>query len=128
FDQVTTGAGNDLERATELARKMVCSFGMSDKLGPVTFGKKEEQIFLGREFAQHQDYSEETAQLIDKEVRAIVEKAEATATRILTDHRTALERLARTLLEKEIVDGDEIDEIIADAGGLPEPAPEPANV
>ena len=71
-EDVSTGAGNDLERATDLARKMVCAWGMSDKLGPLTFGKKEEQIFLGREIAQHRDYSEDTAERIDEEVRRII--------------------------------------------------------
>jgi cell division protease FtsH len=128
FGQVTTGAGNDLERSTELARRMVCNWGMSDVIGPVTFGKKEEQIFLGREFAQHNDYSEETAKLIDSEVRKIIEKAETTAHRILSEHRPALDRLTKVLLEKETVDGSEIDEIIADPGGTPEPTPAPAEV
>ncbi|MFQ5606674.1 MAG: ATP-dependent zinc metalloprotease FtsH [Candidatus Zixiibacteriota bacterium] len=117
FDQLTTGAGNDLERSTELARRMVCNWGMSDEIGPVTFGKKEEQIFLGREFAQHQDFSEETARLIDQEVRKIIEKAEGTATRILTEHRTSLEKLSRALLEKETIDGSEIDSIIEETEG-----------
>lgn len=128
FGQVTTGAGNDLERSTELARRMVCNWGMSEALGAVTFGKKEEQIFLGREFAQHQDYSEETARLIDAEIRKIIETAEATAHRILTEHRPALDKLTKRLLERETVDGEEIDEIIAEDGGKPEPKPEPAEV
>ena len=128
FDQLTTGAGNDLERSTDVARRMVCSWGMSGELGPVTFGKKEEQIFLGREFAQHQDYSEETARIIDREVRAIVEKAEETATRILVAHRAELKKIAERLLEKETIDGEEIDAIIADTEGPKEPTTEPASV
>lgn len=127
FDQLTTGAGNDLERSTELARNMVCKWGMSDEIGPVTFGKKEEQIFLGREFAQHQDYSEETAKLIDIEVRKIIEKAENTATRILTANRKALELLASALLERETIEGHEIDEFIGESKGPKQEVSEPAS-
>jgi cell division protease FtsH len=112
FDELTTGAGNDIERATELARKMVCEWGMSEKLGPLTFGKKEEQIFLGREIATHRDYSEDTAQEIDKEVRRIVEEAEEETTRLLSANLDKLHLLANALLEKEILDGEEIDKIL----------------
>jgi len=108
----TTGAGNDIERATEIARKMVCEWGMSEKLGPLTFGQKEEQIFLGREFAQHRDYSEETAQLIDNEIRAIVSHSYEKARDLLRQHMTTLHQLANTLLEKEALDGRQIDLII----------------
>lgn len=108
----TTGAGNDLERATELARKMVCEWGMSDELGPLTFGKKEEQIFLGREIAQHRDYSEETAIKIDQEVNKIVTSSYEKAKRLIIENVNALHRLASALLEKESLDGKEIDEII----------------
>ncbi|MCX5886997.1 MAG: ATP-dependent zinc metalloprotease FtsH [Proteobacteria bacterium] len=108
----TTGAGNDLERATELARKMVCEWGMSDELGPLTFGKKEEQIFLGREIAQHRDYSEETAIKIDQEVNKIVTSSYEKAKRLIIENLDALHRLASALLEKESLDGKEIDEII----------------
>lgn len=101
FDQLDTGAGNDLERATKLARKMVCNWGMSEKLGAVTFGKTEEHIFLGREFAQHSDYSEATAVMIDQEIRSFVDAAEGTAKRILTDHIDKLHQLAKTLLERD---------------------------
>ncbi len=128
FNQYTTGAGNDLERSSGLARRMVCSWGMSDELGPVTFGKKEEQIFLGREFAQHQDFSEETAKLIDSEVRKILETAEETATRILSAHRAELDKVTKLLLEKETIDGKEIDEIIAEIQGPKEPASKSATV
>jgi cell division protease FtsH len=112
FNELTTGAGNDLERATQLARKMVCEWGMSEKLGPVTFGKKEEEIFLGREIAQHRDYSEQTAVLIDEEVKKIVNKAMTRADKILKDNEPILHRLAEALLEREILDGEEIDKII----------------
>ncbi len=108
----TTGAGNDIERCTEIARKMVCEWGMSEKLGPLTFGKKEEQIFLGREFAQHRDYSEETARLIDQEVRAIVTQSYERAKEILVQNMGILHKLANTLLEKEVLDGNQIDAII----------------
>ena len=107
----TTGAGNDIERGTELARKMVCEWGMSE-LGPVTFGKKEEQIFLGREIAQHRDYSEATAVKIDEEVRKIVDGAYARARNIIEEHSDALVRIAETLLEREVLEGDEIKALI----------------
>ena len=112
FNELTTGAGNDIERATELARKMVCEWGMSEKLGPLTFGKKGEEIFLGREIARHRDYSEETARLIDAEVKRFVEEAEEEASRILKEHMEALKKLAETLLEKEVLDGAEIKRIV----------------
>jgi cell division protease FtsH len=112
FNELSTGAANDLERATGLARKMVCEWGMSEKLGPLTFGKKEEQIFLGREIATHRDYSEQTAQEIDKEVKRIVEEAESKATELLTANVDKLHLLANALLEREILDGDEIDRIL----------------
>jgi len=108
----TTGAGNDIERATEIARKMVCEWGMSEKLGPLTFGQKEEQIFLGREFSQHRDYSEETARLIDNEVRAIVSQSYEKAKDILQRNMAILHQLANSLLEKEVLDGRQIDSII----------------
>ena len=108
----TTGAGNDIERATEIARRMVCEWGMSEKLGPLTFGQKEEQIFLGREFTQHRDYSEETAHLIDNEIRAIVTSSYERAKDIIQKNLDILHRLAKTLLEKEVLDGFQIDQII----------------
>lgn len=114
--ELTTGAGNDLERATALARKMVCEWGMSDKLGPVTFGQKQEAIFLGRDFTRHQDYSEATARDIDQEVRDIVTTCYDRAKRLLGSHLDVLHRVAKTLLEKEVVDGAEIQRIIE--GGI----------
>jgi len=127
FNQLDTGAGNDLERATKLARKMVCNWGMSEKVGPVTFGKTEEHIFLGREMAQQRDYSEETAVMIDQEVRRFIEEAEARAKDILTKNVDKLHALANALLEKEIVDGREMDEIIGmSPDGSSEPVEEPA--
>jgi cell division protease FtsH len=104
---MTTGAGNDIERATDLARKMVCEWGMSD-LGPLSFGKKEEQIFLGREIAQHRDYSEATAIKIDEEVRKTVERAYERARQVIDDRSDALVRIAEALLEREVLDGAEV--------------------
>ena len=112
LEQLTTGAGNDLERATELARKMICEWGMSEELGPLTFGKKEEQIFLGREIAQHRDYSEETARKIDQEVKRLILEAYDKAQTLLKENLEILHRLAQSLLEKETLDGETIDRII----------------
>jgi cell division protease FtsH len=108
----TTGAGNDIERSTEIARKMVCEWGMSANLGPLAYGKKEEQIFLGREFAQHRDYSEDTARLIDNEIRDIVTQGYERAREIIQTNLAILHKLANTLLEKEALDGHQIDRII----------------
>jgi len=108
----TTGAGNDIERSTEIARKMVCEWGMSENLGPLAYGKKEEQIFLGREFAQHRDYSEDTARLIDNEIRDIVTQGHERAKDIIQTNMTILQKLANTLLEKEVLDGNQIEAII----------------
>ena len=112
LNRQTTGAGNDIERSTEIARKMVCEWGMSDTLGPLAFGKKEEQIFLGREFTQHRDYSEQTARLIDDEIRRIVTESYEKAKEIVDREMAALHRLAMALLEKEVLDGIQIDQII----------------
>lgn len=112
FDEYTTGAGNDIERATELARKMVCEWGMSEKLGPLTFGKKDEEIFLGKEIARHRDYSEKTARCIDEEIRNIVTSAEHETEKLLKENIEALHALAKKLLEKEILDGNQINKIV----------------
>jgi cell division protease FtsH len=116
---ITTGAGNDIERASDLARKMVCEWGMSDVMGPLAFGKKEEQIFLGREIAQHQDYSEDTAVMIDREVRAMVQSAHDKAKAILLARKDALLKMADELLTREVLDGDQVRRIVAGepAGG-----------
>ena len=111
FNHLTTGAANDLERATALARKMVCELGMSEDLGPLTFGKKEEMVFLGREIATHQDYSEQTAQLIDQEVRQLVEGAYNRALGLLRDNLDKLHLIANALLEREVIDGDEMQRV-----------------
>jgi cell division protease FtsH len=114
---MTTGAGNDLQRATDLARKMVCEWGMSDKLGPLTFGKREEQIFLGKEFSKHKEYSEKTAEEIDGEVKAIVAERYEYAKRLLIDNKTALVNLAEALLDRETLDASEIDKIVQGSNG-----------
>ncbi|HVN21567.1 MAG TPA: ATP-dependent zinc metalloprotease FtsH [Dongiaceae bacterium] len=120
---MSTGAGNDIERATDMARKMVCEWGMSE-LGPLTFGKKEEQIFLGREIAQHRDYSEDTAIKIDQEVRKLVNYGYTTAKQILSENRDTLEKVARALIEREVLDANEI-KLLVDGKELP-PMPPPA--
>ncbi|MBC7396982.1 MAG: ATP-dependent metallopeptidase FtsH/Yme1/Tma family protein [Bdellovibrionales bacterium] len=112
FNQKTTGAGNDIERATDIARRMVCEWGMSDILGPLTFGKKEGEVFLGRDLAQHRDYSEQTAQTIDREVHDIVERNYQVAKQIVAENIAALHRLAEALLEYETIDGEEVDKLI----------------
>jgi cell division protease FtsH len=113
FNQITTGAQNDIEQATEMARKMVCEWGMSEALGPLTYGKKEEAIFLGKEFNRHQDYSEATALKIDAEIKRIVSEQYDRATRLLTDKRDVLVRLAEALLEHEVLDATQINQVIA---------------
>jgi cell division protease FtsH len=115
FNQITTGAGNDIERATDLARKMVCEWGMSDELGPLTFGKKDEEIFLGREIATRRDYSEDVAIKIDSEVKKLVTDNYERTKRILLENMAALKALAEALLEKEVLDAPEIDKIIQGA-------------
>jgi cell division protease FtsH len=110
--QLTSGAANDIRMATEISRRMVCEWGMSEKLGPIAFGKHEELVFLGREISQQKDYSESTAQIIDEEVRKFVEEAEERAKSILASNLDKLHMLAATLLEREILDGEEIDRLL----------------
>ncbi len=112
---LTTGAGDDLEKATVMARKMACEWGMSEKMGPLTFGKKEELIFLGREIAQHQDYSESTAMMIDQEVKRLVLEAYERAKQVISSNREELVRVAEALLEYEVLDGDEVTSLIKGA-------------
>jgi len=109
---ITTGAHNDIERATSTARKMVCEWGMSEKLGPLQYGQKEEPIFIGKEIARHKDYSEKTSQMIDEEIRSIVDDAYKKAWEELTKHKDSLDKLAKRLLEKEVLDRKEIEEIV----------------
>jgi cell division protease FtsH len=117
LNQMSTGAGSDLETATDLARRMVCEYGMS-RLGPLTFGKKEEQIFLGREIAQHRDFSEETARQIDQEVRRLIDEAYQSAHTILEAHQDAMHRIAAALLERETIDAEEV-RMLIDGEELP---------
>ena len=112
FNELTTGAGNDIEQATQISRKMVCEWGMSDVLGPMTFGKKNEEIFLGREIQSHRDFSEVTARMIDEEVVRIVRKAQSTAEQVLNDNIDLLHNLAKALLEHETIDGVEVNAIM----------------
>jgi len=114
FDEITTGAGNDIERASELARKMVCEWGMSEELGPLAYGKKEEQIFLGREISQHRDYSEETARKIDEAVKKIVLDANDRVTLLLDENMDILKAIAAELLDKETIMLEDMDRIIVE--------------
>ncbi|NUO19088.1 ATP-dependent zinc metalloprotease FtsH [bacterium] len=116
FGEVTSGAANDLKRASEIARTMVTRWGMSDKLGPITYGQKQEEVFLGRDYTTHQDYSDETAHAIDQAVRELVEGAEKRSHEILNRERRRLDKLAETLVEKESLSGEEIRELL----GLPQ--------
>jgi cell division protease FtsH len=111
-DKVTTGAGNDIERATALARRMVTQFGMSERIGPLAVGDKEQEIFLGREFAQRREISERTAQMVDDEVKRLVDEAYARATQILAENRDLLDRIADALLERETIDREDLDRLV----------------
>jgi cell division protease FtsH len=129
FGRITPGAGNDIERATELARKMVCEWGMSDKLGPLTFGKREGEIFLGKDMNQQKDYSEETARQIDSEVRSIVMEAYERAEKLLTDNRDKLDAVSAALLDRETLDSVEFEALMAGEKLPPKPIePEPTRV
>jgi cell division protease FtsH len=112
FHELTTGAGNDIERSTEIARKMVCEWGMSEKLGPLAYGQKDEEIFLGKQITRHRNFSEDTAIAIDEEIKKIVNTCMKRAEKILTDNLETLHRLAGALLEREILDAGEIDAVI----------------
>jgi cell division protease FtsH len=128
FGEITTGAANDFEKATELARKMVTEFGMSERLGPLTLGTKHGPVFLGRDLVESRNYSDEIAYEIDKEVRRIIDECYGEARQVLTEHKAVLERIARALLERESLDSDELDTLIAGKPLPPEnpPAPAPA--
>jgi cell division protease FtsH len=123
FGERTSGAGNDLERVTEIARKMVCEWGMSEKVGPITFGKGEEQIFLGKELARPKDYSEETAVEIDNEIRRIVGENYTKAKAVLEENIDLLHRLTEVLLDKEVIDGKELDELVREFKSKDFPTP-----
>lgn len=112
FGDITTGAQNDLERATAIAREMICEYGMSERLGPLTLGKKHRQVFLGKDIVEDRNYSEEVAYAIDQEIRQLIDKCYSMAEKIIIEHRDKLERLAKTLLEREVLEGDDIDRIL----------------
>ncbi len=122
FAEKTTGAGNDIERATQLARNMVCEWGMSDKLGPLAFGKKEGEVFLGRDMAAVQTYSEQTAREIDAEVRRIVTEQYERAKKVLLDNKAMLDKIAAALLAHETLDAADIDTLMA-GGTISRPPP-----
>jgi len=113
FNDVTTGAANDLEQATKLARKMVTEYGMSERLGPLTFGRKEELVFLGREIGEQRNYSEEVAKSIDEEIRRFISEAHEKAKSILTQHKDTLIRLAKKLIEVETLEGEELEAVLS---------------
>jgi cell division protease FtsH len=119
FGDITTGAHDDLNKATSLARSMVCEYGMSEKLGPLTFGKENGMVFLGRDIGEERHYSEETAQLIDSEIKRIIDEAYVAAKKTLTDNRDKLEMLAKRLLERETLEGNEVREML----GIPLESP-----
>jgi cell division protease FtsH len=124
FNEMTTGGADDIERATMIARKMATDYGMSDKLGPRTFGHKEELVFLGREITEQRNYSEKVAQLIDEEVHRLIEQASQTATRILTEDKDRLIRIAQELIAKETLEGEELEAVLSEA---PPPLPKVAS-
>ena len=129
FDEITTGAQNDIETATEMAHRMVCEFGMSERLGNLTYGKRERQMFLGRDLFEERNYSEQTAVLIDEEVRRLIDTAYERARQALLAHRAQLDLLAQALLEKEVLDGEEVKRLVGPitAPAAPEPAPPSGN-
>ena len=112
FNEITTGAQNDLEKVTDLARKMVTNFGMSEKMGPMTFGKRNEHVFLGRDFGHERNFSEEVASIIDREIKSIVEERYKFAKQILSENKDVMDEIVKVLLEKETLDEKEVDEII----------------
>jgi cell division protease FtsH len=121
---ITTGAGNDIERATELARRMVCEWGMS-RLGPLSYGGKDEPVFLGRDFAQRSDYSEDTALQIDRETQRLVNEGYQKATQVFTEQRPVLDRISRELLEHESLDGEAIHACRTHPRNVRRPQPQP---
>ncbi|MBI4395813.1 MAG: cell division protein FtsH, partial [Elusimicrobia bacterium] len=112
FSEVTTGAQDDLSKATQIAHKMVCEYGMSERLGPITYRKKSEETFLGRDLVESQPYSDQTAQAIDEEIKRIIAESQETVRNILSDNRPKLEALAKSLVEKEVLDGEAINRIV----------------
>ena len=128
FNEITTGSQNDIKVATELARRMVTDYGMSDKLGPRTFGDKQELVFLGREISEHKDYGDKIADVIDEEINKLMTEAYNVAKKILTDNREKLVQLAERLITKETLEGEELEAIFSEPAPPPEPEkkPEPA--
>ena len=112
FEDITTGAHDDLQKATEIAREMVCEYGMSDTLGPLTLGRRHKEVFLGKDIAEDRNYSEEVAFTIDKEVRSIIDSAYEQARKLIIDNRDKLDKLTAILLEKEVLEREEIDKIL----------------
>ena len=112
FNEVTTGASNDLERATSVARRLITQFGMNEKLGPRTLGKKEEMVFLGKEIHERRDYSEKTAEMIDEEIRKYVDQASETAHKVITEHKEQMEKLVAVLLDKETIEKEAFENIV----------------
>jgi cell division protease FtsH len=112
FDDITTGASNDIERVTRMARKMVCEWGMSDVIGTLAIGETGEEVFIGREWIQNKNYSEDTARMVDAEVKRIVEEAHSRCRELLQGHSEALQRIAQALLERETINGEELDKIM----------------
>jgi cell division protease FtsH len=119
FDELSTGASNDIERATAIARRMVTEFGMSENLGPLAFGKKDELVFLGREISEQRNYSDEIAFQIDQEIRMLIDRAHERARTIVSEHFDKLEAIATMLIEKETIEHEELEELF----DLPRPAP-----
>ena len=118
FEELSTGASNDLERATHIARSMICRFGMREKLGPVVYGRENQQVFLGRDMTQEdRNYSDSAAQEIDTEVRRLLDEANDDAMRILEENRICLARIAQTLLEKEVMQGEDLDNLLQEVLG-----------
>ena len=123
FDEVTTGAGSDLEQATEMARTMVTRYGMSEKLGPRTFGKRESLVFLGREIAERQDYSDSVAETIDEEVHNLIDVAYKSARRVITENMAKLVQLSKYLLEYETAEVDALEQVWNSSSPAPDPVP-----
>ena len=113
FKEITTGASNDLEQATNIAKTMITRYGMSNKLGPRTFGKREEMVFLGKEINEQRDYSDAIAESIDKEIAVLIDKAHKLATKVIKDHQDVLEKLAQHLMIHESIEGDELKDLLA---------------
>ena len=126
---MSTGAGNDIERATNIVSKMVKEWGMSDRLGPVAFGHKQQMVFLGRDIGEQKDYSEHVGEMIDDEIRRLIDEGYASAVQIITDHRDVLDHIAAALIQVETLDGDNLERVFRGepplVGGMPAETPQP---